>query len=144
MAEMICGKVARILNPREVIINVGSGKGVTTGMYFDVVRSEDILDPDTSQKIGSIQRATIRLKVTSVQEKMSFASTYRKEEVNVGGLGPNIGILSRTFLPPRWVAKYETFRAEEKTLEDEIERSVKTGDTVVQAVEVTEDALAGG
>lgn len=144
MTEVIRGKVARILNPREVIINAGSEKGVATGMYFDVVRSEDILDPDTSQSLGSIQRATIRLKITSVQEKMSFASTYRKNEVNVGGLGPNIGILSRTFLPPRWIAKYETLRTEEKTLEDEMERSVKTGDTVVQVVEVTEDALARG
>ena len=48
MTEPIRGKVARILNSREMVINVGSDSGVAVGMRFEVMdaKGEDILDPD--------------------------------------------------------------------------------------------------
>ena len=36
MTKPICGKVARVLNSREIAINIGVADGVTTGMFFDV------------------------------------------------------------------------------------------------------------
>ncbi len=143
MTELIRGKVARILNSRVVIINAGSEKGVTVGMCFDIMGNEDIVDPDTKETLGSIERATLRVKVTEVQEKMSFASTYKTRKVNVGGhgLGLGVGTLTRAFAPPEWVTRPETINTQEETLEDETENYVKTGDAVVQVIEETEDAL---
>ena len=37
MTKPIRGKVARVLNTREIAINVGTANGVTVGMYFDVM-----------------------------------------------------------------------------------------------------------
>ena len=46
--QLIQGKVARILNSRELAINIGSNNGVQAGMYFDILdpKGENITDPD--------------------------------------------------------------------------------------------------
>ena len=144
MTDLIRGKVARILNSREIAINVGSDDGVSTGMYFDVLDQnyEEIRDPDTQELLGSIQRPKIRVKIMMVQEKLSLASTYKTRRVNVGGTADFLlaASLSRALAPPKWVTKHETLKTQEKTWENlEEEKSyVKTGDPVVQVVE-TED-----
>ena len=138
MTEPIRGKVAQILNSREIAINVGSTDGVVVGMYFDVIdpKGEDIKDPDTDEVLGSIDRPKVRVRVTRVKERLSVASTYREKRVNVGGRR-QFGDFSRVLMPPKWVTKYETLKTEEKTWEDlDEERSyVKTGDPVIQIIE---------
>ena len=48
---VIEGKVAKVLNSRELIINKGTDDGVEIGMRFDVQGSGlDILDPDSHKK----------------------------------------------------------------------------------------------
>ena len=68
MTKPIHGKVARVLNTREIAINVGAEKGVTIGMFFDVmeIHDEDIKDPDTDEVLGSIERPKVRVHVTHV------------------------------------------------------------------------------
>src|SRR2546425_9679519 len=85
----IRGKVARILNSRELAINVGATDGVKVGMYFDVLdpKGEDIKDPDSGEVLGSLERPKVRVKVAKVQDHLSVASTYKTFEVNVGGRG---------------------------------------------------------
>lgn len=131
--ELIEGKVARILNVREVAVNVGSMHGVKKGMYFDVLdlSGKDICDPDTDEVLGSIERHKIRLKVTHVQEKLSVLSTYRSWEVNVGGnLG--LGTLGSALMPANYVTKHETLKSKENKMEeiDEDESIVQIGDLV--------------
>jgi hypothetical protein len=138
--EPIRGKVARILNSRELAINVGANNGVVVGMYFDVLdpKGEDITDPDNGEVLGSIDRPKVRVQVTKVHDRLSVASTFKKRQVNVGGRGTafDIGGLSDLFMPPKYVTKYETLKTTEKTWEDidEQESYVKTGDPVVQVV----------
>jgi hypothetical protein len=139
MAELIRGKVARILNSRELAINVGSKDGVIAGMYFDVLdpKGEDITDPDSGTVLGSIDRPKVRVQVTAVQEGLSVASTFKKRQINVGGSGiMSTQNLSNLFLPPKYVTKFETLKTDEKTWEDlsESQSYVKTGDPVVQVV----------
>ena len=141
MTDLIRGKVARILNSREIAINVGSDHGVSPGMYFDVMdqNHEAIRDPDTQELLGSIHRPKIRVRITMVQEKLSLASTYKKRKVNVGGVDLlTLPRLSRTLMPPKWVTRYETLKTEEKTWED-LEMGgqsfVQTGDPVIQVSE---------
>ena len=141
-SEPIRGKVARILDARELVINVGSRDGVIVGMYFDVLdpKGEDIKDPDTGEILGSLERPKVRVQIVKVQERLSVASTYRKSVVNIGGQGAALGDLrggiSALFMPPKYVTKYETLKTTEKTWEDldEKESYVKIGDPVVQVI----------
>lgn len=139
----IRGKVARILNSREIAINVGRDHGVLPEMCFDVVdqKHQDIEDPDTGVVLGSIERRKVRVKITNVQERMSVASTYRKKTINVGGRGVGAGGLAQALMPPKWVTRYETLKTEERTWEDldEKESFVKIGDPVVQVFVVDEE-----
>ena len=135
MTKPIRGKVARILNSREMVINIGSRDGVAVGMRFDVMDTtgENIKDPDTGELLGSVERSKVRVEVAKVQEKLSVAYTYKKKRMNEGG---NMGLVSQMFMPAKWVTKYETLKTDEQTWEDlqEIDSYVKTGDPVVEVV----------
>lgn len=133
--EPIKGKVAQILNSRELVINCGSEDGVKIGMYFDVLdpKGQEIKDPDTNEVLGSIERPKVRLKISQVREKLSVAATYKQTKVNEGG-NLALGGFANTLMPPKWTTKYETLKTDEKTWEDlsEKESYVKIGDPVVQ------------
>jgi len=136
MTNLIRGKVARVLNSRELALNIGSEHGVRKGMLFDVIdpKGEDIVDPDTGDIIGSLERPKVRVRIISVQNRLSVASTYKKERVNIGGAGIGTSAISQLFLKPEYVTQHETLKTEEKTWEDlsEEESYVKHGDHVVQ------------
>ena len=144
MTEAIKSKVARVLNSREIVIAAGSEDGVSVGMYFDVLdpKGEDIRDPDTQEVLGSVDRPKVRVRVTKVQGRLAVASTFKKEQINIGGVNDgaglsslaSIGLLGRSLMPPKFVTKYETLKTDEKTWEDleESQSYVKTGDPVLQ------------
>lgn len=117
MSTLIRGKIARVLNEREVAINVGSAKGVVVGMYFDVIEDEEIRDPDTREVLGSIDRPKVGLEVTHVQEKLSVAMTR-----------------TWSLKLPKWITEYETLKKEWTGI-DENDSRVKVGDPVVQVIE---------
>ncbi len=135
MTEPIRGKVARVLNSREIVINVGSVNGVVVGMHFDVIdpRGEEIRDPDTNEVLGSIDRTKVRVRITKVKGKLSLAST-QGQRVNVGG---SLGDFGRLLMPPRWITQYETLRMKDKNWDDLDEKDsyVKIGDPVIQVIE---------
>src|SRR4051812_26924278 len=87
--ELISGKVARILNARELAINRGAAHGVQEGMRFAVLddSGEDIQDPDTGEILGSVVRQKVDVEVFSVQDQLSLARTFKSRRVNVGGAG---------------------------------------------------------
>ena len=145
MTEPIRGKVARILNTQELAVNVGITHGVNVGMYFDVldVNGQEIKDPDTNEVLGSIEYPKIRIKITNAQEKFSVAVTHRKKHANMGTipkLRTNVlGPYARSLMPPSWVKKYEAPWDKDKP--EEVNREVKTGDPVVQVLEVEQEKL---
>ena len=142
MSKAIHGKVARILNSRELALNIGASDGVKSGMLFDILdpKGEDIRDPDTNEILGSLQRPKVRVKIVTVQDKLSVASTYKSTEINVGGEGDfaGFGRISSMLMPPKYVKRYETLKTTEQTWEDLDENMsyVKTGDPVVSVREV--------
>ena len=135
--EQIRGKIAQIINSREVALNIGSDHGVQLNMLFDILtpRGFDIMDPDTGEVLGSVDRPKARVKVIMVRPKLSIASTYKTRRVNVGGTG----LLGRSglFEPPKWETRIETLKTDENTLEElpEEESYVSTGDPVIQVFE---------
>ena len=137
--QLISGKVARVLNSREVALNVGANDRVEVGMLFKILSQtgSEITDPTTGETLGSIELEKTRVKVTRVYERISVAETYLTRRVNVGGRGFGLGLDANLFAPPKWETRYETFEIDENTkLElDEAEAYVKRGDPVVQYIE---------
>jgi hypothetical protein len=138
VADRIEGKVAQILNRRELVLNVGEEHGVSQGMKFAVLNSKGavIADPDTKATIGSVEVPKVLVEAVRVQPKLTVARTYRVARRNVGGsmkLLPGMEL----FQPPKWIEEPETLRTEDKPYEEEIgdsESYVKIGDPAVQVV----------
>lgn len=110
----ITGKVAKILDNRTLIINVGSSNGVKLGMKFLIssATNSEVKDPDTGQVIGEVAIPKIKVSVTRVDEKYSIAETYEYHTVNEGGQ-ISTGEIVRMFQPPKLVKKYKTFEIED-------------------------------
>ena len=84
MTEPIRGKVARVLNGQEIVINAGIVDGVTVSVDFNVMdtNGEDIRDPDTDEVLGSIERPKVRVRVIHAQEKLAVATPSRSKGTN--------------------------------------------------------------
>ena len=138
----IRGKVASVLNDREVVINRGSTNGVELGMKFDILsgNSPEIIDPDTKESLGRIENRKVRVRVASVYDRMAVAETFEVRRVNVGGSGIGIGV----FTPPRWENRYETLKRGDARVNElsEFESYVSIGDPVVQIIETESDGDA--
>ena len=61
--------------------------GVYEGMYYNVVETTQIKDPDSSSILGNVERPKLLVQVIDVQEKLSVASTLGKTIV-VRDIGP--------------------------------------------------------
>lgn len=73
----IAGKVADILNERDLVINQGAESGVVEGMKFKVSEPEvAITDPDTQVVLGVLTREKIRVRVSEVYPRFAVAKTY--------------------------------------------------------------------
>ncbi len=140
------GSVARILNLHELAINRGSDHGVYAGMIFDVLdpKAENITDPDTAEVLGSVYRPKVQVKVFAIEERLCLARTFKSTRTNIGGSG--LGGFAKAFEPPKWVERDETLKTNESTWQDldESESIVKTGDPVVEAIQVDGEVEASG
>ena len=139
--EPIRGKVARVLNSREVALNLGARDGVKLGMVFSILGDDgsEIIDPDTGEVLGSIDRPKVRVKVKALKDRISVAETFVSRRVNVGGTGLlplTTSPLSELFEPPRWETRYVTLTTDEDTWEESDEAHVSTGDPVVQEFDI--------
>ena len=145
--EPIRGKVAKILNTREVALNVGTHHGVHMGMIFNILSpgSGEVRDPDTGEVLGSVDLTKAAVRVNATHEKFAIAATFRSTRVNVGGTAPvgidlNANNIRRLFEPPKWETRYETlkikggFEAITEELDEE-NSYVSIGDPVIQVVE---------
>lgn len=139
--EPIRGKVARVLNSREVALNRGARDGVKLGMVFSILgeAGSEIIDPDTGEVLGSVDRPKVRVKVKVLKDRIAVAETFVSRKVNVGGTGlPPLSEspLSKLFEPPRWETQYVTLTTDEDTWEEPEEAHVSTGDPVVQEFDI--------
>ena len=131
------GKVAAILNERDLIINKGADAGITEDMKFKVVDPEvEIKDPDTGEALGSISMEKVRVRIVEVQSKFSIGKTYETYTINVGGVMPaDLGDAFRRVLSPRQeVTRVRTLRIDPSAggLMTETKSFVKVGDTVIE------------
>jgi hypothetical protein len=147
-SEPIEGKIARVLNTRELVINRGTEHGVTRGMIFEVLDPEgsEIPDPDTGEIIGSIFRPKVRVRVVVAEPLLAVARTYRTRRVNRGGTGGAAALAVTKMLtaPPDWVLIPETFKSDDAQWEkiSEEQSVVKVGDPVRQVPRAQQQAEA--
>ena len=147
MTEPIRGKVARVLNGQEIVINAGIVDGVTVGMDFNVMdpNGEDIKDPDTNEVLGSIERPKVKVRVTHAQEKLAVATPPSKATDTdiltdlVDSAIPTLGPIARSII----VTPRKPYASSQETTEtahapDNKDTDVKIGDPVVQVIEETE------
>lgn len=131
--ERIEGRVATILNARELVITVGNEDGVSRGMRFKVLADTPmtVTHPETGEQIGIVDREKVRVEAIEVQEKLSICQTY--ERVTVGAGLPD---LSKYFLTRQVVPR--TLKADESSYPEPLSEEdsyVKRGDRVVEIYE---------
>lgn len=75
----VAGKVAAILDDRELVINRGEADGVTLGMRFVIMPSQGVQvhDPDTKEPLGYVPIEKTIVKVVRVQPRLSVGRTFR-------------------------------------------------------------------
>lgn len=129
----VTGKVAAIVDERELVINRGEEHGVTVGMRFAVLAGQgtEILDPDTGEALGSVPIDKATVKVVRVQPRLSVARTFRTVGGSPGLLpGVNLSaMLSGTRPRPEELRYTETGLRESL---DETDLLIKIGDYVVE------------
>lgn len=132
------GKVAALLNERELVINLGEAQNVEVGMIFRVLAETpaEIYDPDTHDLLGVIDREKVKVKVTEVQPQISICRTYQKRTIPAGpfyGLGSYSSQITQLMSPPKEVI--ETLKIEDSSLPPQITEDqsyIKVGDRVIQ------------
>lgn len=124
------GKVAAIVNERDLVINRGSDAGVEEGMKFGVIEGEvPVKDPDTGEILVKLKREKIRVKIVEVHSKYSIGKTYQTYRVNVGGYG-SIFDFNRLATPRQEVTRVRTIRTSSQV--DQAAVPVDIGDMVVE------------
>lgn len=135
------GKVARILNSRDLALNIGSEDGVEKDMFFHIVEEEgrDIEDPETGEFLESVHLIKVTVMVFIVKSRISIATTFRKKRVNVGGKGFAVAgsALHQLLMPEKWISKYETLKSKDREIEkiDPQESYIEVGDYATQVVD---------
>lgn len=132
--NLIRGKVAKILNSRELVINRGSDNGVISGMKFKILGNEVVRDPDTDEELGSIEREVLKVKIVDVKPKFAIAQTFETFSTGVSSSTPYTGFFERLLGP---VTRVRTIRIGENapTLTTEAWGFVKVSDRVEELEE---------
>ncbi len=131
----INGKIAKVLNTRELVINRGSEHGVVQDMEFAVMEPQfSILDPDTNESLGYVEREKIRVRIFETYPKFSLARTYETYAAHIPSAYEQAELTSRGRTVTR-VRKIIIESHEQNTVTIGQEGStVKIGDPVVQIV----------
>jgi hypothetical protein len=132
--DRLQGKVAQLLNERELVINIGESDGVRAGMKFKILAESpvEIFDPETDELLGTVDREKVRVQAVEVQKEFSICSTYRTLYVGGGPFYYGLPITDPT-APPQEVP--ETLKAEGSEYLpplSERESYVKRGDRVIE------------
>ncbi len=75
MAQPIEGKVAKVVDEYNIIVNVGSADGVTPNMQFAIFTTGDeVVDPDSNESLGEWELVKGYVMATHVQERITVCT----------------------------------------------------------------------
>lgn len=87
MPRIVHGKVAKIISPTEIAVNLGEDHGVGLGNLARVQEVVEVTDPDSGESLGSVLVTKLTLKVTLVLPKMCVGLITDNIEPSGSGLG---------------------------------------------------------
>jgi len=136
---LLTGKVASILNERELTINIGAADGVAVGMKFKVLSGTplEVRDPETNALLGKVDREKVRVKASEVYDKFSICKTFVVHTTS-GAFTPSFMDAINSSLLGQRREYIETLKADGHSLPPpltEEESFVKKGDQVVATLE---------
>ena len=122
-------KIARILNTRELVLNLGSDAGVAVEMEFAVLEPGlSILDPDTQESLGELEREKVRVRIFETYPKFSLARTYETyQEINPDSA---LSRLAGTFSP--YVTKVKRLNTQMTSVDQLGIADVRVGDVAIE------------
>jgi len=125
------GRVASILNARELVINIGADAGVKSGQLFAILAATpiEIRDPSSEKVLDNIDRVKVRVKAHEVRSRITICRTYRMKGggSNIVGMSTDIAKFLSKSVP-------ETLRVEDSVMPpplSEEESYVKINDRAV-------------
>ena len=126
------GRVAQILNAKELVINIGRESGVKDGQIFAVMAESpiEIRDPVTNDLLDRIDREKVRVKAAEVREKITICRTFRQFH----SVASQIGLVNSAMLEAFRESRPETLRIEDDSTPPpltEEESYVKVNDRVI-------------
>lgn len=81
---MITGRVARILNEFQLVLNVGARQGVKPGMRFVVYEEgEEIRDPENGEALGKLELVKAEVEAVHVQDAICLVQAKEKKAESV-------------------------------------------------------------
>ena len=123
----IAGKVAKILNTRELVLNKGTNDGVEIGMRFEVQDlGVDVIDPDSEDILGRLARPKLRLEIVHIEPRFSVGKTFDTYQQ------PNFAAAFSAVISPTFITRVKTIREGEEQEFSEGSVSVSVGDPVAQ------------
>jgi hypothetical protein len=87
VVRILEGRVAEILNARELVINIGSDKGVTRRMKFAVLADapKEVHDPETGELLDTVVKEKVRVEAVEVRPRITICRTYRTTTTRIIG-----------------------------------------------------------
>lgn len=77
MSESLRGRVAKIISPSKIAINLGLKDGVEVGMKFIIYEEgEMICDPETRESLEPLELVKGKVEIINVQEKISIGESF--------------------------------------------------------------------
>ena|SRR5256885_13854067 len=89
------GKVATIVSPRQIAINVGANKEVKQGDLVTVYNRIDVSDPVSHEDLGDVLITKVKLRITVVYARFSVAETFEKRTTPTDSLWSAAAALSQ-------------------------------------------------
>lgn len=128
MVEKRTGKVVKVLNRSEVVVNLGSQAGVGEDDVFVVYApGEELWDPDTGESLGNLEIVRGRAQATHVQEKLTTLRSIETRSTLQDRKRPKV------LTPIEQLAGLSPFQPQEEVVTEHVEvpapfREVKIGD----------------
>lgn len=114
MAEIITGKVLKIIDDYKIVIDKGSADGVTMENRFLVYRlGDELFDPDTEESLGILEIVCGEGKPDHIQERLTTLYTSKQQTrrtktiVKRGGLSAFYGDVEEIHDPESYAVPFE-------------------------------------
>jgi len=86
------GKIIHVSEDGTIFVNVGSDKGVTVGVRFEVLSTIPLIDPDTGEVLGKTTERIGVIEITEVESgRLSKAKAVKGNGFKKGDVIRNLG-----------------------------------------------------